>query len=153
MPRTTLPCAGAPRTLVLVLVQRQTVDYALQRRSLLSEVDAGRTAVGAVCDADRYLLRAAAFHGRPSDVICPICRKEQLTLVSWVFGDRLGTVNGSARSTDEITRLAADSEEFTVHVVEVCRSCRWNHLVQSFVAGRVPRPRQRRPRRAAGSAD
>ncbi len=72
------------------------MDYALQRRSLLSEVDAGRTAVGAVCDADRYLLRAAAFHGRPSDVICPICRKEQLTLVSWVFGDRLGTVNGSA---------------------------------------------------------
>ncbi|GAA2059537.1 DUF5318 family protein [Williamsia deligens] len=136
-----------------MLVQRQTVDYALQRRSLLSEVDAGRTAVGAVCDADPYLLRAAAFHGRPSEVICPICRKEQLTLVSWVFGDRLGTVNNSARSIEEITRLAADSEEFSVHVVEVCRSCRWNHLVQSFVAGRVPRPRQRRSRRAAGSAD
>ena len=34
-----------------------------------------------------YLLRAAKYHGKPSSVMCPICRKEQLTLVSWVFGD------------------------------------------------------------------
>lgn len=144
---------AAARTLEIVLVQRQTVDYALQRRSLLSEVYAGRTAVGAVCDADPYLLRAAKFHGRPSTVLCPVCRKEQLTLVSWVFGDKMGTVNGSARSTEEITRLAASTEEFSVHVVEVCRSCRWNHLVQSFVAGLPVRPRARRSRRMAGTGE
>ncbi len=140
---------NAARTLDDVLVQRQTVDYALQRRSMLSDVYAGRTAMRAVCDADPYLLRAAKFHGRPSTVLCPVCRKEQLTLVSWVFGDKLGTVSGSARSTEEITRLATSSEEFSVHVVEVCRTCRWNHLVQSFVAGLPVRPRARRPRRVA----
>jgi hypothetical protein len=26
-------------------------------------------------------------------------------------------------------------EEFTVYVVEVCRTCSWNHLVQSYVLG------------------
>ncbi|RDB47128.1 DUF5318 family protein, partial [Tsukamurella tyrosinosolvens] len=85
--------------------QRQTVDYALQRRSLLASVNAGRTAVKAVCDADPYLLRAAKFHGRPSEVLCPICRKEQLTLVSWVFGESLGDASGSARTDAELSEM------------------------------------------------
>ncbi|MCW4354829.1 DUF5318 domain-containing protein [Hoyosella sp. YIM 151337] len=134
--------------------QRQTVDYALQRRSVLAEVFAGRVGVAEVCDASPYLLRAAKFHGRPSPVVCPICRKEQLTLVSWVFGDRLGTVSGSARSEDEIVRLAQTKDEFTVHVVEVCRTCSWNHLVQSYVLGEAPprRSRSARTRRSARTA-
>ena len=128
-------------------VQRQIVDYASQRRSRLSDVHSGRTAVADVCDANPYLLRAAKFHGRPSPTLCPICRKEQVTLVSWVFGDRLGQVSGSARSNEEIARLDASAEEFSVHVVEVCRTCSWNHLVQSYVAG-LP-PRSTRTRRVA----
>ena len=82
------------RTLVIVRLQRQVVDYALRRRSLLAEVYSGRTGVTEVCDANPYLLRAAKYHGKPSSVMCPICRKEQLTLVSWVFGDHLGAVSG-----------------------------------------------------------
>ncbi|MCX5044924.1 DUF5318 domain-containing protein [Aldersonia sp. NBC_00410] len=132
-------------------IQRQVVDYALQRRSLLAEVYAGRVGVTEVCDANPYLLRAAKFHGRGSDLICPICRKEQLTLVSWVFGDGLGPVSGSARTAEELVRLAATQEEFSVHVVEVCRTCSWNHLVQSYVLGLTPAPKQRRSRRAAPS--
>ncbi|WP_338887881.1 DUF5318 domain-containing protein [Rhodococcus sovatensis] len=138
------------RTLVLVRLQRQVVDYALQRRSLLAEVYSGRTGVSAVCDADPYLLRAAKFHGRGSDVVCPICRKEQLTHVSWVFGEKLGPLSGSARTAEELVRLAATQEEFSVHVVEVCRSCSWNHLVQSYVLGAVPAPKQ--PRRSRSSS-
>ncbi|WP_068278853.1 DUF5318 domain-containing protein [Aldersonia kunmingensis] len=130
-------------------IQRQVVDYALQRRSLLSEVYAGRVGVTEVCDANPYLLRAAKFHGRNSDQICPICRKEQLTLVSWVFGDSLGPASGSARTAEELVRLAAAQEEFSVHVVEVCRTCSWNHLVQSYVLGLAPAPKQRRSRRRA----
>jgi hypothetical protein len=126
--------------------QRQVVDYALQRKSLLAEVYSGRTAMAQVCDADPYLLRAAKFHGRPSTVACPICRKEQLTLVSWVFGDKLGTMNGSARTAEELLRLGASEEEFTVHDVEVCRTCSWNHLVQSYVLGVVPAPGRPRTR-------
>lgn len=124
---------------------RQVVDYALQRRARLAEVNSGRVAVGEVCDANPYLLTAAAFHGTPSDTTCPICRKEPLTLVSWVFGDRLGQVSGSARSAAEIEQLAGSSAEFSVHVVEVCRTCHWNHLVRSYVSGlKSPPSRKRR---------
>ena len=130
-----------------VRMQRQTVDYALQRRALLAAVHAGRKAVSSVCDADPYLLRAAKFHGRPSEVLCPICRKEQVTLVNWVFGDSLGSATGSARSEAEVTEFANSRKEFTVHEVEVCRSCNWNHLVQSYVAGQPPRPRKSRAAR------
>ena len=125
------------RTLVTVRLQRQVVDYALRRRSLLAEVYSGRTGVSEVCDANPYLLRAAKYHGKPSCVVCPICRKEQLTLVSWVFGDHLGAVSGSARTAEELVMLAARYEEFSVHVVEVCRTCSWNHLVKSYVLGAV----------------
>jgi len=130
-------------------MQRQVVEYALQRRRRLADVTAGRVQMEQVCDADRYLLRAAQYHGRPAETLCPICRKEQLTLVSWIFGDKLGSANGSARSAADIARLADETEEFTVHVVEVCRTCSWNHLVQSYATGLPPRPR--RPRTRAGS--
>jgi hypothetical protein len=118
-----------------VRTQRQVVDYALQRRALLAEVYAGRVSLTEVCDATPYLLRAAKFHGEPSSFTCPMCRKESLTLVSWVYGDALKHAAGSARSADELNRLATLYEEFNVHVVEVCRTCSWNHLVQSYVLG------------------
>jgi len=143
---------GRARTLVSVRLQRQVVDYALRRRSLLAEVYSGRTGVSEVCDANPYLLRAAKFHGKPSQVMCPICRKEQLTLVSWVFGDHLGAVSGSARTAEELVLLATRYEEFSVHVVEVCRTCSWNHLVKSYVLGAArsaPPPRGRRGTRTA----
>src|SRR5246500_5296734 len=137
------------RTLVSVQLQRQVVDYALRRRAVLAEVYSGRTGVSEVCDANPYLLRAAKFHGKPSQVMCPICRKEQLTLVSWVFGDHLGAVSGSARTAEELVLLATRFDEFSVHVVEVCRTCSWNHLVKSYVLGAVPPPKGSRGTRTA----
>jgi hypothetical protein len=135
-----------------VRLQRQVVDYALRRRSLLAEVYSGRTGVTEVCDANPYLLRAAKYHGKVSSVMCPICRKEQLTLVSWVFGEHLGAVSGSARNAEELVMLAARFEEFAVHVVEVCRTCSWNHLVKSYVLGatRKTKTRPTRPSRPPG---
>jgi hypothetical protein len=126
---------GTPRSLCLVQTQRQVVDYALQRRALLAGVYSGRVGTMDVCDATPYLLRAAKFHGQPSDVTCPVCRKEALTRVSWVYGDELKHAAGSARAPEELSRMAALFEEFTVYVVEVCRTCGWNHLVQSYVLG------------------
>lgn len=120
---------------VRVRTQRQVVDYALQRRALLAEVYAGRLGVSEVCDAGPYLLRAAKFHGEPSKVTCPVCRKEPLTLVSWVYGDELKHASGSARVSEELAKMSGLYEEFTVYVVEVCRTCSWNHLVQSYVLG------------------
>ena len=143
---------GGRRTLVIVRLQRQVVDYALKRRSLLAEVYSGRTGVSEVCDANPYLLRAAKYHGRSSTVMCPICRKEQLTLVSWVFGDHLGAVSGSARTAEELVLLATRYDEFSVYVVEVCRTCEWNHLVKSYVLGAVPPPKGGRGPRGTQAA-
>jgi hypothetical protein len=123
-----------------VRTQRQVVDYALQRRALLADVHAGRVGVAEVCDAGPYLLRAARFHGEPGEQTCPVCRKERLTLVSWIFGDELKHAAGSARKPDELERLAALYEDFSVYVVEVCRTCNWNHLVLSYVLGTGGRP-------------
>ncbi|WP_164860714.1 DUF5318 family protein [Rhodococcus sp. X156] len=134
-------------------MQRQVVDYALQRRALLADLHSGRTDVADVCDAHPCLLRAAKFHGRTSNVTCPVCRKEPLTLVSWVCGERLGAVSGSARSPEELVRMATTQDEFSVYVVEVCRTCSWNHLTQSYVLGAPaaspPTARRRRSRRTA----
>ena len=125
----------APRTLLGVRTQRQVVDYALQRKALLAEVYSGRVGTMEVCDANPYLVRAARFHGAPSDVTCPVCRREPVTTVSWVYGDELKHASGSARAPEELARMANLFEEFTVYVVEVCRTCGWNHLVQSYVLG------------------
>jgi hypothetical protein len=130
-----------------VLTQRQVVDYALQRRALLADVHSGRTGVAEVCDASPYLLRAARFHGQPTEQACPVCRRERLTLVSWVFGEELKHASGSARKVEELERLETNYAEFSVYVVEVCRTCSWNHLVQSYVlgtGGRTGRPDRRR---------
>ncbi|WP_415044662.1 DUF5318 family protein [Gordonia sp. (in: high G+C Gram-positive bacteria)] len=116
-------------------MHRRVVDYALAKRAKLAEVRAGRIGLDEVCDADAYLLRAAQFHGVPTGLACPVCRKEQVTQVSWVFGSSLGRTSGSARMPAEIARLDARAGEFAVHVVEVCRTCRWNHLIRSYVAG------------------
>ncbi len=111
------------------------VDYALQRRSLLAEVHSGRVGTGEVCDASPYLLRAARFHGEPTAESCPVCRRERLTHVSWIFGDELRHAAGSARHPDEIDALANSLADFSVYVVEVCGACHWNHLVLSYVTG------------------
>ena len=129
-----------------VQTQRGLVDYALRRRSVLSEVTSGRLPVSEVCEASPYLIRAAKFHGVPSEVSCPVCRKENLTHVYWIYGDELGQAAGSARTPPELEKLAETFSEFNVYMVEVCRTCSWNHLVSSFVMGhqgeRAPKARR-----------
>lgn len=130
------------------LRRRRVVDFALRRRSVLAKLSDGATELREVCDADIYLLRAASFHGVVTETVCPVCRKENLTDVSWVFGDDLGSASGSARGADEIEHLALTHDAFTVHVVEVCRSCSWNHLVESYEVG-LPEGIGKRIRREA----
>jgi hypothetical protein len=131
-----------------VRTQRALVDYALQRRALLADVSRGRAGVGDVCDASPYLLRAAKFHGVPTEVACPVCRKEPLTHVFWVYGDEIKHMAGSARLPDELEQMAGVFGEFSVYQVEVCRTCSWNHLVASFVMGKAGERRPRPSRRA-----
>ena len=125
------------------------MDYALRRRALLAEVHAGRTSLYEVCDASTYLSRAARYHGQLTDEPCPICRREGLTQVSYVYGDRLGLVSGQAKTPRELARMDAVQDEFSVYTVEVCRGCGWNHLVTTYVLGAEPVPGRapRTPRR------
>src|ERR1700755_610443 len=81
----------------LVRTQRQTVDYALRRRSLLREVYSDRVGTYEVCDASPYLRNAARFHGAPTDERCPVCRQEHLTNVHYIYGDELKASSGQAR--------------------------------------------------------
>lgn len=116
--------------------QRSIVDYSLARRALLREVYANRVGVYEVCDASPYLKSAARFHGDPTEDRCPICRKENLTHVNYIYGDELKASAGQARSGAELPVLAMTLREFQVYVVEVCRGCGWNHLIEQFLLGR-----------------
>jgi hypothetical protein len=123
------------------------VDYALQRRSVLADLYANRISTADVCDAHPYLQRAARYHGEPTELSCPVCRKERLTNVHYVYGDELRASSGQAKSVAELHKMGMDHREFKVYVVEVCRSCGWNHLALSYVLGRDGLPGQGDPER------
>jgi hypothetical protein len=114
-----------------------TVDYSLRRRVLLREVQAGRVGTNEVCDASPYLLSAARFHGETTEERCPVCRRENLTHVHYIYGDELKQSAGQARSLAELAALARTARQVQVYVVEVCRGCGWNHLVEQFLLGRA----------------
>ncbi|GAA3751569.1 DUF5318 domain-containing protein [Plantactinospora mayteni] len=116
--------------------QRQVVDYSLQKRAVLREVHSGRVGTHEVCDASPYLKNAARFHGEPTETLCPVCRRENLTHVHYIYGDELKQSAGQARTRAELSVLAMTLREFQVYVVEVCRGCDWNHLVEQFLLGR-----------------
>jgi Family of unknown function (DUF5318) len=116
--------------------QRAVIDYSLARRATLTELfSRGGTTLDDACDAHPYLLRAAKHHGEPTRKPCPVCRRESLTHVTYVYGDELGQYSGRIRSTAELETMAREHGEFTVYVVEVCQGCAWNHLALSYVLG------------------
>jgi hypothetical protein len=116
--------------------QRHIVDYALQRRALLRALYAGRVGTYEVCDASPYLKSAAKFHGEQSEVRCPVCRREHVSHVHYVYGDELKQSAGQARRLAELSALAMSVRDIQVYVVEVCRGCGWNHLVRQYRLGR-----------------
>jgi len=123
-----------------VRTQRQVVDYSLQRRALLRDVAAGRVGTLEVCDASPYLVRAARYHGSRTERTCPLCRREPLWHVHYVYGDELRHSSGQARAAAELPVLAMTYREVQVYVVEVCPSCSWHHLVEKYLVGRAGLP-------------
>ncbi len=123
------------------------VDYSLARRATLEALFRGQVSATDVCDAHPYLLRAAKFHGEPTEQQCPVCRKELLTHVTYTYGDALGEYSGRIKATRELEQMESEVHEFRVYVVEVCQNCSWNHLTQSFVLGHGHAPERRVSRR------
>jgi hypothetical protein len=115
---------------------RQVVDYSLQKRALLRDVRSGRIGIYDVCDASPYLKNAARFHGEPTEERCPVCRRDNLTYVHYIYGDELKQSAGQARKLSELPVLAMTLREFQVFVVEICPSCAWNHLNEQYVLGK-----------------
>ena len=113
------------------------VDYSLARRSLLLAVRRGLIGTTDVCDAHPELLRAARNIGLDDPRPCPVCSHETLKNVRYVYGEELKGNNGRVVYPNEwLGELAAQHDQFTCYVVEVCIDCSWNHLVRSYMAGR-----------------
>ena len=114
-----------------------TVDFRLARRGLVDEYRKGRIARHEVCDAHPELKRAAANASRETREDCPICEVAKLVLVTYAFGPHLpahGKIVADRTDMNKVRRLVP---ECRCYVVEVCPSCGWNHLVQTFeVQGR-----------------
>lgn len=113
---------------------RQVVDYQLRRRSALRVLLRSGLRSDA-CDADPMLLRTAKWHGESSEISCPVCRKQNMTHLTYTFGAEMGETSGRVRASDELPELAREYGAFRVYVVEVCERCNWNHLVLSYVLG------------------
>src|SRR5690606_1818690 len=90
------------RSLALMWSQRRVVDYGLAKRAVVHAVRAGRTSPRDACDAQPYLLRAARHFGEPTDRLCPMCERRNVTNVTYVYGDSLGRHAGQAKGTSEL---------------------------------------------------
>ena len=131
--------------------RRDVVEHALQRRAVLRDVFGGRATSTDVCDASPYLQRAALAYGVRTERSCPICRRQPLWEVPWVYGDALGDASGTSRSMKQVGALAARIPDFAVYEVEVCQDCGWNHLVRTWRTGTPGMPPARRSRRESAT--
>jgi len=113
------------------------IDYTLAKRAILRDAQDGLKSVSDLCDAHPELIRAAKNVGEPTRNDCPVCGKDKLVLLAYVYGDGLKADNGRVWSIDTGLRLAAAYPGACCYVVEVCRSCSWNHLREAFTARRA----------------
>jgi hypothetical protein len=118
-----------------VPTQRDHVDHALERRATLRQLHLGKISPDSVCDASPYLLRAAEWNGQASGRDCPVCRRAEIVLVAYVYGDELGTGSGQTANVGELCAMAEHYANLKVWVVEVCPRCEWNHLIETFTLG------------------
>lgn len=108
------------------------VDHRLARRLVLQEFRAGHLSRSEVCDAHPELKRAARNVGTKTRSMCPICAESQVVLLTYAFGPRLPKGGRIITNAAELDDLRDRAESFTCYVVEVCPSCCWNHLGQTF---------------------
>jgi hypothetical protein len=76
------------------------IDYTLAKRAILRDTQAGLQSVNDLCDAHPELMRAAKYVGEPTRVDCPLCGKDKLVLLAYVYGDALKHDNGRVWSID-----------------------------------------------------
>ena len=63
-------------------------------------------------------------------------------LVTYVFGPRMPASGRCVTTKKELAALSRDNGDLAAYVVEVCPSCKWNHLARTFlIPGRPSRKR------------
>src|SRR2546429_1009573 len=92
------------------------VDYTLAKRALLREFRSGLLSRLEICDAHPELLRAARYLGAEATGACPVCDKDELRLLAYVYGDRMARDNGRPYEIEEGLELAA-REQASCYVV------------------------------------
>lgn len=112
------------------------VDHSLLKSNVLNEWRSGKVSRKSLCDADSRLVAAAQFHGVKSQARCPICDKDNLRLVFWVFGQNLGRRSGTACSERELSAIVEQFGSCTVKEVEVCPDCKWSFLTRTLTCCR-----------------
>lgn len=125
------PLGRTPRS------QLGVIDYTLAKRALLRDAQVGLQSYNDLCDAHPELMRAARNVGEATHNDCPVCGKDKLVLLAYVYGDTLKQENGRLWSIATGLRLAAANPGACCYVVEVCRRCQWNHLREAFTARRA----------------
>ena len=113
------------------------IDYTLAKRAILRDSQVGLQSEIDLCDAHPELMRAAKYVGEPTRVDCPVCGKDKLVLLAYVYGDALKHDNGRVWSIDTGLRMAAANQGACCYVVEVCTGCSWNHLSEAHSARSV----------------
>src|SRR4029450_5923217 len=103
------------------------IDYTLAKRALLRNAQVGLQSVNELCDAHPELMRAAKHVGEPTRVDCPVCGKDKLVLLAYVYGDRLRADNGRVWSIDTGMRMAAPAPSTPGYVLAGFRACDSNH--------------------------
>lgn len=112
---------------------KASIDYHLRAHSVARSVKQGNIFKSQVCDAHPELIRAAQGVGEPCNVPCPICSEDDLVTVRYMLGAKLGPGGRCVADLEELQHIAQTKKGiFTCYVVEVCTSCSWNFLVQSF---------------------
>jgi hypothetical protein len=110
------------------------VEYGLQRNSTIKLVKTGVLRQKDVCDAHPELLRIAKNWGRATNRKCPICSQCELLNTLFLFGAGLPK-SGLPVTTAADLKAALRYEKHPVcYVVEVCLTCKWNHLIKAFRA-------------------
>jgi hypothetical protein len=108
------------------------VSYRLARQGVIDDVRRGRRQRHEVCDAQPELRRVADACARPLDEPCPICEESDLVVVTFAFGPGLPLGGRCLLTQGDVARLRPQASAVTCYLVEVCRSCGWNHLRASF---------------------
>jgi hypothetical protein len=115
-------------------VRTGRIDYRMQRRAALREVREGLRSPADACDAHPDLVRAGLHIGTPGDAACPLCKRDEVREVTYVF-DRKDPRNRGGRAVprESLARQHERYGDLTVYTVEVCLGCHWHHLLESFL--------------------